>query len=295
MRLLSRHCLLQIVLSVAVFTLIVGCDEEFSGPSDNNKGFTGTDSHRDSQNLDIGVQTGDGNQYSSSGWPSNPQGRQDVEVEYGDDDQSLFVPAQIFYNGDHSGADALFTFYMQRTTPAPMRTMKEVIQAQGEKVSSTNTVEKFCRCGQSNEFLFYWAHKNGRKGALHSPVYNQDPRLMGDWIIGNHVTGDGAKDWYKGNLTGAPQGPASFFFGADTENPTSMMGVNKEGVGFLRTWFYHPNSLAFFSTKDHVWHARDDMRIAITCQINQCPAELQQNTSITVRAHFSHSSQWLRP
>ncbi len=171
--------------------------------------------------------------------------RQDVAVAYGTDDQNLYVAADVYYNGDNSGDDALFKFFIQRIVPAPEKVMREMIQARGQDKSDQNRLEKVCRCGKKSTLWFFWEHMSGRRGALHSKGYDADNRLQGDWIVDHNVSD---KRWYKGNLTNAPQGNATLFFGADTENPTAMLGTNSSGQGFLRTWYYHPNSIDIFAT-----------------------------------------------
>ena len=136
-----------------------------------------------------------------------------------------------------------------------------------------------------------WKHASGRAGALHSPMYDRDNRLQGDWIVSDTPS----DEWYEGNLKGAPKGIGSMFFGADTENPAAFMGANRLGNGFLRTWHFHPNSLPFFATKKHRWDSRDDMRIGLTCDIEQCPEDLKYETEMSFRQHFSHSPSWLLP
>jgi hypothetical protein len=289
---MQKHLMnLSLMLATA---LSFGCDGTFTGGGNDTGGFSGGDRNDNTNPVDPASGTINGPGQSDANPPFNipNETRGDVVVDYGSDNPELYVPARIYYNGEDSGHDALFTFYIQRLKPAPENKMREIIQAKGHKVSSENTLERVCRCGKKSQFDFFWRHKHGRSGTLSSAMYDRDRTLQGDWIVSDVVSD---RDWYEGNLKGAPQGIGSMFFGADTENPTAFLGMNKEGNGFLRTWHFHPNSLPFFATKEHRWDSRTDMRIALTCEIDRCPEDQRNDTELFFRQHFSHSPAWKLP
>ena len=97
-------------------------------------------------------------------------------------------------------------------------------------------------------------------------------RNEGEWIVAHNPSDRG---WKTKGLKKVPQGRQTIFLGADTENPDFIL--NPEGRGYLRTVNYAPNSI--FSN-DHSWDNRDDMKLALSCDIESCPAELRDATEI---------------
>jgi len=281
----------SIVITLLVF--MTGCGEvSFLGFGDKKStGFKGGENATKDPNS-----SGDGlPQEQGQSDFINGGTRTDVEVDWGEDDISLYVPATVYYEGKYSGSDAHFTFFLQRLLPAPERQMREIIQARGDNASDTRVIDKACRCGKTTEFNFFWEHKSQQnRGTLTSPVYDQDPRLQGDWILAHNGSGSGWSNWYKDEVKNATPGNHTMFLGADTENPaSSITSANGLGVGYLRTWCYAPNSP--WGTKEHRWDSRDDMRIAITCNIDQCPDNTGASTEIKIRQHYSHDAYWKLP
>jgi hypothetical protein len=200
------------------------------------------------------------------------------------------------FEGSKAKSDALFTFYIQRSSPAAENSKRELVRALGKGESSSGDVANSCVCGQKNKFLFYWEHKNGGRGALHSPTYNTTREIQGDWIVASRVDGTGGSghaSWYSGRLAEIPQGINSMFFGADSQNPTSILATNPEGKGFLRTWHYHPDNPLGGNAKQ--WSTRQELRIGATCMVSACPQELQSGTEIEFEMHSSHRPEWRQP
>lgn len=283
---------LRYALALGSF-MLAGCGANFlsSGDGSGSGGFKGgTGEEKNGGGTGTGTSNATGVDADAK---TNPEGweglRQDVAVDYGSDSQDLYVPAKIVYNGQDAGDDALFKFFIQRISPAPERQMRLMAEARGYHESDAKTLNKVCRCGQKSTFWFFWEHKSLRRGGLHSKTYDADNRLQGDWILDHSVS---LNRWRSRDLKDIPEGKASIFLGADTENPSALLGVNKTGNGYLRTWYYHPNSL---STTEHRWDSRDDMRIGMTCEVSKCPADLRAATEIDVLHHYSHESSWLKP
>jgi hypothetical protein len=193
--------------------------------------------------------------------------------EEGDLDLSLYVPMNIYYDGLYSGDDAKFTFYVARQTPTRDRKEVEIIKSVRKRFISA-TKDKFCKCGKKNEMWFLWRHVAGRTGMLHT-------RSEGEWIVGHNVNDP---KWILKSLglQTVSQGKHTMFLGADTENPDFI--TNPTGNGYLRTVNYAPNSIFGNSKK---WSHRDDMRLALSCDISQCPEELRDTTELELTRHQS--------
>lgn len=190
----------------------------------------------------------------------------------------LYVPLKVFYEGQYSGDDAKFTFYVARVSPIKDGREKEIIKSQ-QKAFISNTLPKFCRCGARNDMMFLWKHIKGRMGALHT-------RFEGEWLVGHQVS---SSSWMSKGLRTVPVGPHTVFLGADTENPNFLF--NPDGDGYLRTATYAPNSNifgAFFGFPDSKkWSHRDDMRLALSCDISKCPEGTGDSTSLELLHHPS--------
>ena len=197
------------------------------------------------------------------------------------DEQSnaeLFVPLNVYYEGQFSGSDAQFTFYVARVSPFRDTREKEMIKSV-RKNFIQQSLPKFCKCGQKNDMMFLWKHIKGRMGALHT-------RFEGEWLVSHHVS---SSSWMSKGLKTVPQGKHTVFLGADTENPNFLF--DSQGNGYLRTATYAPNSNifgAFFGFPDKKkWEHRDDMRLALSCDVTQCPDGLGDSTSLELLHHPS--------
>ncbi len=272
--------------------MTVSCaDSAFRGGGDLTPGKVGegngigTDPN---QQHSSGTGSGDIWGQGQNGWidPNNPLGsvppyfqdRPTLDTQDQDTNLNLYVPLNVHYEGEYSGDDAQFTFYVARVAPIRDRREVEIIKSVRKQFIS-NSIPKFCRCGYRNDLMFLWKHVRGRMGALHT-------YYEGEWLHAHHVSDKG---WLSDGLKGVPQGPHTMFFGADTENP-AFIG-NSTGEGYLRTETYNPNSNwlgNIFGVPDKKnWGNRDDMRLALSCDISQCPSGMQAGTSIEFLHHPS--------
>jgi hypothetical protein len=226
---------------------------------------------------ETGFQSGGGAKKNAISGPDDPFGdifkQRDLELgqEDGELDLSLYVPMKVYYEGKNSGDDAKFTFYVARITPTRDPKEVEIIKSVRKRFISA-TKDKFCRCGKKNEMYFMWRHVAGRAGALHT-------RSEGEWLVGHDV---GDRKWKTKGLQTVTTGKHTMFLGADTENADWIF--NSTGQGFLRTENYAPNSI-FGNAKK--WDHRDDMRLALSCDISQCPQELRDGTELELTRHPS--------
>jgi hypothetical protein len=213
-----------------------------------------------------GSSSGDFSDILGSSFPDR-----NIESEQEEISKGLLVPLNIYYDGEYSGSDAQFTFYVART--APIRDRKEVEVIKSVRKQFINASQpNFCRCGKKTEMYFMWRHIRGRAGALHT-------RTEGEWMVAKDVSDE---DWKSKGLKTVPTGPATWFLGADTENPNFLF--DPTGNGFFRTDSYAPNSILGNSRK---WGHRDDMRLALSCDVSACPEELKAGTELELTRHAS--------
>jgi hypothetical protein len=185
---------------------------------------------------------------------------------------TIKVPLITYYDGMVSGDDAQFTFYVARRAPIRDRKEVEIIKSVRKRFISA-TKDNFCQCGEKNEMHFLWRHISGRSGALHT-------RSQGEWLVGHNVS---EPKWMTSGMSTVPTGKHTMFLGADVENPEFVK--NPTGQGFLRTEQFSPNSGDNNNIKS--WSTRDDMRLALSCDINRCPTALRETTELELIRHES--------
>jgi hypothetical protein len=194
-----------------------------------------------------------------------------VDENKSEDSTGIFVPLTVSYEGENSGDDAQFTFYVARVAPVQDKQEKEIIKSK-RKTFFKNSVPDICKCGSNNEMMFLWRHVRGRAGALHT-------RTEGEWLVAKDVS---TSKWKTKGLKAIPVGPQTIFLGADTENPNFLS--DPTGQGYFRTENYAPNSILGNSKK---WENRDDMRLSLTCEVDSCPENLRAGTAIDLKRDAS--------
>lgn len=192
--------------------------------------------------------------------------------------ENAVAPLKAFYEGNNSGDDAQFTFYLARVKPIRDQREVEIIKSVKQKFVS-QLKDQFCKCGETTEVQFMWRHIRGRAGSAHT-------NFEGEWLISHDVKD---KSWKTSELKKVPTGPQTVFLGADTENPTFI--GNPDGMGYLRTVNYNPNSNILgkvLGIPDKLlWENRDDMKLALTCEVSQCPESTRATTRLEVLHHPS--------
>jgi hypothetical protein len=218
------------------------------------------------------VRTGGGDSESSFGdIIGNDFPERNLEEEQSDITSGMMVPLKIYYDGEFSGSDAQFTFYVARVSPMRDRKEVEVIKSVRKQFIEASQ-PNFCKCGKKNEMYFMWRHVRGRAGALHT-------RTEGEWMVSHDVSDE---KWKSKDLKSVSSGLHTYFLGADTENPNFLF--DPTGNGFFRTDSYAPNSVFGNARK---WGHRDDMRLAISCDVSQCPEDAKAGTELELIRHTS--------